>query len=336
MATTREQSQDMIVERRVVTLAGRSLYLDPTSARAQSAILPAIAHLAADQHANLERTRWTIVEEDDLWRPRAFARPGAYRVRGGGFAVVQNDPACFESYHPDLGIELRASPAALVGGDLRAHPASTALAAWLTGPSTQVLHAGAIAYEGAAALVIGASGAGKSTTVLACAMAGACFLGDDLILVESAGDDDAEPTVHCLFATLKLNTDSARALGAEAWPSLGVTSKNKAVIAVGQKLRVVRSARIVALIVLGPPVAGRPHPAPIRMANVVTSIAPGLPWACRTNPPSAWLAMAAALARRLPAYRLPVSWALDELETAVREIIAHAAVAGRTKRHSAF
>ena len=214
-----------------------------------------------------------------MWRPRAFARPGAYRVRGGGFAVVQNDPACFESYHPDLGIELRASPAALVGGDLRAHPASTALAAWLTGASTQVLHAGAIAYEGAAALVIGASGAGKSTTVLACAMAGACFLGDDLILVESAGDDDAEPTVHCLFATLKLNTDSARALGAEAWPSLGVTSKNKAVIAVGQKLRVVRSARIVALIVLGPPVAGRPHPRPIKMANVVTSIAPGLPWA---------------------------------------------------------
>ena len=152
MATTREQSQDMIVERRVVTLAGRSLYLDPTSARAQSAILPAIAHLAADQHANLGQTRWTIVEEDDVWRPRAFAGPGAYRVRGGGFAVVQNDPACFESYHPEVGIELRASPAALVAGDLRAHPACTRSPAWLTGPSTQVLHAGAIAYEGAAAL----------------------------------------------------------------------------------------------------------------------------------------------------------------------------------------
>jgi hypothetical protein len=327
----------MSVKGRVVSLAGRSLCIEATSARAQSAVLPAIAHLAGAPRAGGRQTRWTIVEEDDSWRPQAFAGPGAYRIRSGGFAVVQNDPACFESYRPEVGIELRAAPAALAAGDLRAHPACSALAAWLAGPSTQVLHAGAVAYEGAAALIIGASGAGKSTTVLACAMAGACFLGDDLVLVESAGDNDnAEPTVHCLFATLKLNADSARALGAEAWPSLGVTSKNKAVVAVGQQLRVVRSAQIVALIVLDPPVVGRPHPAPIRMAKVVPSIAPALPWACRTGAPAAWLATAAALARRLPAYRLPVTWALDALGTAVREIIAQAAVADRAKQRSAF
>ena len=83
----------------------------------------------------------------------------------------------------------------------------------------------------------------------------------------------SQPSI-ALFATLKLNADSARALGAEAWPSLGITSKNKAVIAVGQKLRVVRSAGSWRLSCLGSPVAGRPHPAPIRMAKVVTSIAP--------------------------------------------------------------
>ena len=144
------------------------------------------------------------------------------------------------------------------------------------------------------------------------------------------------PSTAC-SPPLKLNADSARALGAEAWPSLGVTPKNKAVVAVGQRLRVVRSARIVALIVLAPPVVGRPHPAPMRMAKVLTSIAPtALPLAWRTSTPAAWLATAAALARRLPAYRLPVSWALDALGAAVREIIAQAAVADRAKRRSAF
>jgi hypothetical protein len=170
--------------------------------------------------------------------------------------------------------------------------------------------------------------------VLACAMAGGGFLGDDLVLVESG--HNAEPIVHCLFATLKLNADSARALGVETWPSLGVTSKNKTVVAVERRLRVVRSARIVALIVLDPPVVGRPHPAPMRTTKVLTSIASMVSHvACRTSTPAAWLASAAALARQLPAYRLPVSWALDALGTAVREIITQAA-ADQAKRRSAF
>jgi hypothetical protein len=324
----------MRVRGTVVSLAGRSLSIEATSARAQSAIFPAIAHLAAEPRADGGQTRWTIVEEGMSWRPRGFAGTGAYRIQNGGFAVVQTDPASFESYRPGVGIELHAAPAALAAGDLRAHPACYALAAWLAGPSTQVLHAGAVAYEGAAALVVGASGAGKSTTVLACAMAGAGFLGDDLVLVESG--HNAGPVVHCLFATLKLNADSARALGVETWPSLGVTPKNKAVVAVEHRLRIVRSARIVALIALAPPVVGRPHPAPMRTTEILTSIAStALPMACRTGTPAAWLATVAALARQLPAYRLPVSWALDAFGTAVHEIIAQAANP-QARRRSSF
>jgi hypothetical protein len=324
----------MRVRGTVVSLAGRSLSIEATSARAQSAIFPAIAHLAAEPRADGGQTRWTIVEEGVSWRPRGFAGTGAYRIQNGGLAVVQTEPASFESYRPGVGIELHAAPAALAAGDLRAHPACYALAAWLAGPSTQVLHAGAVAYEGAAALVVGASGAGKSTTVLACAMAGAGFLGDDLVLVESG--HNAGPVVHCLFATLKLNADSARALGVETWPSLGVTPKNKAVVAVEHRLRIVRSARIVALIALAPPVVGRPHPAPMRMTEILTSIAStALPMACRTGTPAAWLATVAALARQLPAYRLPVSWALDAFGTAVHEIIAQAANP-QARRRSTF
>jgi hypothetical protein len=317
----------MSVGETVVSLAGRSLCINATSARAQSAIAPAIAHLTAEARVNGAQTRWTIIEEDDSWHP--CASPGAYRIRGGAFAVVQNDPPSFESYRPEVGIELRAAPAALAAGDMRAHPACYALAAWLSGPSMQVLHAGAVAHEGAAALIVGAGGIGKSTTVLACAMAGADFLGDDLVLVEAGSDtQNVKPTVHTLFATAKLNADSACALGTEAWPSLGVTPNNKAVVAVRQSLTVVRSARLAALIVLAPQVIGRPHPERLRTAEALMLLAPtAAPVACRTTTPAAWLATAAALVRQLPAYRLPVSWALESLGPVVREIITQAQTA---------
>jgi hypothetical protein len=46
-----------------------------------------------------------------------------------------------------------------------------------------VLHAGAVARDGAAVLVIGATGAGKSTTVVAAGGAGWTVLADDLVVV---------------------------------------------------------------------------------------------------------------------------------------------------------
>jgi hypothetical protein len=338
MAAARQQSKGMIVGGRVVSLAGRSLCIEANTARAELAIAPAIAHLPGEPRTSGRQTRWTIVEEDDQWVPREFSGTGAYRTQGGGFAVVQHKPPSFESYHPNVGIVLRAAPAALAAGDLRAHPGSYALAAWLSGPSTQVLHAGAIAHEGAAALIVGAGGVGKSTTVLACALAGAGFLGDDLVLVEAGSNNqNAEPKVHTLFATAKLNVDSARALGTETWPSLGFTPNNKSVLAVQQSLTVVRSARLVALIMLAPQVTGRPRPEPLRTAEALMSLrSTAAPVVCRTTTPAAWLATAAALVRQIPAYRLPVTWELDALGLVVREIVTQAADVNRAKRRSSL
>jgi hypothetical protein len=316
---------------RVVSIAGRSLCIEASSERAQSSIFPALSHLAPEERVIDRPTRCTIVEEESAWRPTIFAESGVYRIAGGGFTVVQHNPASLESYRTEAGIEFRATQAALEAGDLRAHPLCHALSAWLSGPSTQVLHAAAVAYDGAAALVVGASGRGKSTTALICALEGADFLGDDLVLVESGrGPGAGDMIVHCLFATLKLNADTASALGVESWPILGMTPKNKAVVAAEHRLQLVRSARIVALIVLDPPVVGQPHPALLERRNVVTSIAStalSLTW--RTSTPSAWLATVAALARELPTYRLPVSWALEDLARSVREIVVHAAATAR-------
>jgi hypothetical protein len=319
------------------SLAGRILRIEAASDAVLGAIMPAIGHLAGTFPVDDSQVRWTIIEEKAGWRLDAFGAAGAYRIRGGGFAIVQNDPPACEAYDPKSGIELRAGREALAAGDFRAHPGCYGLAAWLAGPRSQILHAGAVAYDGAAALIVGGSGVGKSTTVLACAMAGAGFLGDDLVLVE-AGEENgaAQPRVHCLYATAKLNDDSAVALGARAWPLLGVTPKDKAVIALQPPLKIVRSAPLVSLIVLAPPVSGQPHPQPLKPSQTLTSLAStAAPVVCRTGAPAAWLGLAAALARRLPAYRLPVSWTFEALEAAIRAIVTHAAAHRATARRDA-
>ena len=138
-------------------------------------------------------------------------RPAPTGSAAASFAIVNADPASLEIYRPQSGIELRGTPAAFAAGDLRAHPGCHALSAWLARSGAQVMHAGAVAYDGAAALIVGVGGTGKSTTVLACALDGAGYLGDDVVLVEA--NRGGELLVHCLFATVKLNAESTSALG---------------------------------------------------------------------------------------------------------------------------
>jgi hypothetical protein len=78
-------------------------------------------------------------------------------------------------------------------------PLRTTLHWWATPTTLQPTHAGAVAREGVGALVAGESGAGKSTTTLACLAAGFDYLGDDYVMV-----DVDEPSVHSMYSTAKL------------------------------------------------------------------------------------------------------------------------------------
>jgi hypothetical protein len=82
-----------------------------------------------------------------------------------------------------------------------------------------VVHAGAAARGDDAVLVVGATGAGKTTTVLALALAGWSFLGDDLVFLRPTADrvfafpDEADvtPRTFSLLPTLGTPAD---------WPKL--------------------------------------------------------------------------------------------------------------------
>jgi hypothetical protein len=84
-------------------------------------------------------------------------------------------------------------------------PLRTILHWWAAPSSLQPVHSGAVARGGAGALVVGASGAGKSTTTLACLEGGLGYLGDDYVMV-----DVDQPSVHSLYSTAKLEPGNLR------------------------------------------------------------------------------------------------------------------------------
>ena len=84
----------------------------------------------------------------------------------------------------------------------RGRPFPVALQRWLQSRGLVTLHAAAVASKGRAALIVGDSGSGKSTTALACAGAGLAFIGDDQVAV-SRSDEGA--VAHSLFASVRVD-----------------------------------------------------------------------------------------------------------------------------------
>ena len=164
------------------------------------------------------------------WRDLAA---GIYRGPDGALVAVQRDPSSVQYFLAGTPhrLELIASPAALESGDLRAHPASYAIASWIASPTLRMVHAGAVALGGRGVLFVGVGGRGKTTTALACARDGFSFMADDLCIVEAATRQPVRPPlVHGMFATAKLNADSRMRLDARNWTELGTTPKGKTAV----------------------------------------------------------------------------------------------------------
>ncbi len=77
---------------------------------------------------------------------------------------------------------------------------------WTAGRGGQLIHAGAVGTSQGGVLLLGASGAGKSTTTLACLDSALGIAGDDFVLVETGGAD----TVHSVSSTAKLSHAALR------------------------------------------------------------------------------------------------------------------------------
>jgi hypothetical protein len=309
-----------------VRIAGRALRV--TGDAGVDAIRPAFAGVIEPvglEEAALPTLR-VSVHPDPASKPGWAALDiGSHRAPDGCLAILRRGPSSVEQFIPgvDPALLLEASPAALASGDLRSQPAHHALAAWLSGPRMQMVHAGAVSLDGRAALFIGVGGRGKTTTALVCARAGFGFLGDDLCVVEAGDPSRGTPaTVHGVYATSKLNADSRQRLQAGDWPVLGITPSGKSAVALPPQITFQRSARLVAIVAVRAGDASVPQPRRLPPRQAIQMLgSTALPIASGSGTPGHWLSTAAALVREVPAFELGLGWDLDRVLSAVAGLL---------------
>lgn len=84
----------------------------------------------------------------------------------------------------------------------RAAPLKVLLHWWLRDRALTLIHAGAVGLDDGAVLIVGKTGAGKSTTTLACLTAGLRYLADDRCLLGL----EPTPRVYCIYDSAKLHS----------------------------------------------------------------------------------------------------------------------------------
>jgi Glycosyl transferase family 2 len=139
----------------------------------------------------------------------------------------------------------------------KASPLRCLLHWWAETRSCQLLHAAAVGSGGAAVLITGKGGLGKSTTALACLDKGMHYLGDDYVLVRL----DPVASVHSLYCTAKLNWDQAtrfpRFAGLIAGPDMAGTEKAVLYLHPAMRERITESLPL--RLVVTPRIAGLPQ-----------------------------------------------------------------------------
>ncbi|MBL1209354.1 hypothetical protein [Geminocystis sp. GBBB08] len=204
--------------------------------------------------------------------------------------------------------------------DRYATPLRSTLLWWLAGYGFHGLHAGAVGYQGKAALLIGNGGAGKSTTSLLCLQAGFDYLSDDIVLFDSQG----QHKVHSLYNSAKVN-----ALGAQYLSTQPVAMETS------DRLRAVHclypsyqqylslSLPIHALILLNIGENDHTEFKPITPATAFTVLAPSTHrvLSIAIGNLSLSLSAIAELTRTVPCYQVNLGKNLDSIPVVIRSIL---------------
>lgn len=173
------------------------------------AIDPALSHLAIQPcpSATLDVRLWDSAssgvavpgepEAGEVALGEASAEPDGEAVRSA-YHIVPRILSLFDPMSEEA--VLWVPDAGQVPWNEVASPLRTILHWWARGRGLQFVHGGAVGLEGQAVLLAGRSGTGKSTSALACLLGGLDYLGDDYVLVSTAGG----PKVHSLYSAAKL------------------------------------------------------------------------------------------------------------------------------------
>lgn len=168
---------------------------------------PAFVHLARlDDSAVADLT---VLLWDAASTEASFPRAGVEVPADPLGAVTQHGPITLAYHQMEQTISVLNVDAALAvfivrGIDYlpvwdRPAPLRFLLAWWFASQNLLLAHSAAVSSEDGAALIVGPSGSGKSSTALGCLAAGLGYLGDDHVLL-----DPVQRTVSSIFGSAKL------------------------------------------------------------------------------------------------------------------------------------
>lgn len=291
-------------------------------------LLPALEHARVPRRADDVALTVSLFDSATTGAPMPAPPwgPGDYGRKGS--IVGFNDDRIRTAYQPGIGVLNMYDAARRAGLYWVAEPdvvpwwetpLRTMLHWWAVPTTLQPLHAGAVGRNGIGVLVVGYSGAGKSTTTLACLEAGMEYAGDDYLVV-----DVASPTAHCLYSTVKLEPENL-----DRFPALAPLVANgdqlgsqKAIVRLHEHRgdRVVSSLRLRAIVL--PQVTGRrdsrvrPGSAAAALRVLAPTTSFHLPGYDREV-----VAKLSMLVRALPCYRLEAGTDLQQVAATITELI---------------
>jgi len=195
--------------RRVVDIGGHWVGLTFAGEPLLRAMYPPFAHLETAGVADIEVGCWDS-ESSGVRLPRSIdpeainrqSLPAFQRDAGERWAFARPDPglSAYSTSHSQ-GLYWWPAASGITYGDLAG--GLRAIINWsMAQRGLQFLHSAAVGRGGKAALIVGQSGSGKSSTALTCLLAGMDYLGDDHCLL----DLRESPVVHSVYAAAKLHT----------------------------------------------------------------------------------------------------------------------------------
>lgn len=272
-------------------------------------------------HAHGVSSSLTIsVAPDPLSEPRfAGLRIGVHRTSDGRNLYAVGSPTHVHVVSRTgrgtagaIQLELVLSPEAATSGDMIAHPAHSAMYAWMAAQGKTAMHAAGMCLGDRGILVVGDGGHGKTTTALAACQRGFSYLGDDVCIVELGAGPGRAHVMHGLYGTAKLNADSRERLGASAWPVIGTTPKGKAVVPVTPHLQWARSAPVSAIVHVGHVGTGPAKVGRLSQQDAWKALArASVPALSVEGTTRDWLRTIMSLARDVPVFAVQLDWDLD-------------------------
>jgi hypothetical protein len=182
-------------------------------------------------------------------------------------------------------------------------PLRTAARWWSTCQGAAMVHAGAVANAERCLLLVGDSGAGKSTTTMACHGSSLDILGDDFCIVEPA-KDDTPPQAHAMYRLAKLDERALDLLPHEREHIVGTAWRGKKLIdlAIAEQL----ARPIVAICHVVQDRSKPTHVVPMSRIQALRAVAPSTMFQQRLWERETWNVLAATV-RATQCYQLRVS-----------------------------